>query len=686
MKYTIFFLIFHTTVFGISSIGTEAYSRDQKRVTIFKQVMEQNQPSLSFAEEEWPDEDYKSYILRCMKYQAELNENKKRHTVFKMFDTCELKKQFTGNLIYNDQTSWQDLNLFCGQADVTNYLASIIDRTRTSFGRALLYSMLVNPTDSIKELERRQGIIRHLLDNPVVLERLDTGLRNLQQSENIMLSFWCDDTIRQEVKKNCYLHWPIKGLNDFVNKSETNLAILNMISHVESMINFKDYIFGGLFVSTYYGLKLIDAQTNSTLEDLATGLQQDKGINGGSILSDIAPWVNWSTGKNIFGLLAGLHAAMNVKEWALWTRDQFVLDSLLHIKIMYAAQCLDGMRELERTVSLSSELKNGVFLSQSLNEFLDPCVKKAADVEQLLKVLAHRSFKDEPSFLMHKGRMLLAYKLMHENKGAFEDAFAAVGEIDAYVSLAKLYKEHEKTRVGYCFATFIESNKPVLAIKEFWNPFVDREMVIPNNVVLGEGDYNGNIIITGPNAGGKSTILKAVAIEVLMAQSFGIAPAREITLTPFSKITTYLNIRDDIGAGNSLFKAQVLRAQELLEYVKSLTKGKFCFVIIDEMFNGTSPKEAEAAAYSIAKNLGENPSAMCLIATHFPLLTHLEKDKGTFSNYSVRVEHLPDGTICYPFELKQGISHQHVALDMLKAEGFSGAILDDAHAIINKPQ
>ena len=105
------------------------------------------------------------------------------------------------------------------------------------------------------------------------------------------------------------------------------------------------------------------------------------------------------------------------------------------------------------------------------------------------------------------------------------------------------------------------------------------------------------------------------------------------------------------------------------------------FIAIDEMFNGTSTKEAKAAAFSVAKHLGSFSNCMSVIATHFPLLTTLENDTDSFTNYKVSVTKTENG-LNYPYKLSLGISDQHIALDILRQEGFSSSILVDAQKLL----
>ena len=145
-----------------------------------------------------------------------------------------------------------------------------------------------------------------------------------------------------------------------------------------------------------------------------------------------------------------------------------------------------------------------------------------------------------------------------------------------------------------------------------------------------------------------------------------------------------MNISDDTAGGNSLFKSEVLRAQELVNSVQNLSKDKFVFSVMDEMFSGTSPKEGEAASYAVAESLGKHTNLLLLLATHFPELKNLEMATGKFKNYQVRVVHHANGTFTYPFKLQEGAADQNVAIDILKQQGFSSSILDRAQEILAK--
>ena len=108
------------------------------------------------------------------------------------------------------------------------------------------------------------------------------------------------------------------------------------------------------------------------------------------------------------------------------------------------------------------------------------------------------------------------------------------------------------------------------------------------------------MVITGPNAGGKSTFIKSITINVLLSQTLGISAASNFKITPFSLINTYLNI-PDVKGKESLFEAEMHRARDHIKMLDKLDKHQFSFVIMDEIFSSTNPEEGISGGYVYAK-------------------------------------------------------------------------------------
>ena len=368
----------------------------------------------------------------------------------------------------------------------------------------------------------------------------------------------------------------------------------------------------------------------------------------------------------VLGILAGLQTYLtyNAIQDAMLKQD---IANYLQAKMIAVASYINAMKELYRIV------KNNAMLSalpgmEALAQLGDPNSSLSYDCRKLLGLLDYNTFNGEASVFSLTGRVLAAHRLMQKVKEELVPACAAAGRIDAYLSVAKLFQKFQNTPAKFCFVDFVEnSSKPMVQAVNFWNPFIDTHVVVTNNAELGINNPN-NIILTGPNTGGKSTVIKGLLINILLAQTLGIAPAEQLLLTPFANLNCYLNITDDLSAGTSLFKAEVLRAKALINAVRNLRPHEFSFTIIDEVFSGTSPLEGENAALMFAKELALLDKSLCVIATHFPRLTD-ELSEDYFKNYKVTVYKDANDNWVRPFTLEEGKSLLNIAMDLLREEG-----------------
>lgn len=180
------------------------------------------------------------------------------------------------------------------------------------------------------------------------------------------------------------------------------------------------------------------------------------------------------------------------------------------------------------------------------------------------------------------------------------------------------------------------------------------------------------MILTGPNAGGKSTLIKSVLISIVLSQTLTITNSVETTLTPFHFINSQINIPDCKGR-YSLFEGEMIRSKSNLDRIQG---SGFSFLAIDEIFSSTNPVEGIAGGFAIAKRLAENTNLLSIISTHHSYLTKLKSNTDKFQNYKMNVLMDDLGNITgYPYKLRRGVSNQFVALELLKQNGFDDQII-----------
>src|SRR5262249_2944427 len=150
------------------------------------------------------------------------------------------------------------------------------------------------------------------------------------------------------------------------------------------------------------------------------------------------------------------------------------------------------------------------------------------------------------------------------------------------------------------------------------NPIVNPETVVTNNLELGAVGKDRNMIVTGANTGGKSTLIKAIMINMLFAQTIGIVPSSTATITPCAFLVSSLNVVDNTADGDSLFKAEVNRAKLLIKVALQMKQeNKPCFMILDELFRGTRPEKADQLTHECGMKLVNCPTTSFILATHY---------------------------------------------------------------------
>jgi energy-coupling factor transporter ATP-binding protein EcfA2 len=191
-----------------------------------------------------------------------------------------------------------------------------------------------------------------------------------------------------------------------------------------------------------------------------------------------------------------------------------------------------------------------------------------------------------------------------------------------------------------------------------------------------------NCLLTGPNGSGKSTFLKSIMSAVIMAQTLGIVPASECKITPFTYLSTYLNIPDCQGK-ESLFQAEMRRCHTHLAKLKALEQaGKFSFNIMDEIFVSTNYKEGVSGAYAVIKALAKCSHSLNIITTHFDKLTTCELP--TFSYKQFTVELSDNDTLNRDYKLKPGVCTQHMAIQLLRLRGFDPELIENAKTMLTQ--
>ncbi len=575
-----------------------------------------------------------------------------------------------------NQQSRKELELLCGSHAPASNLVTILNQTSTAFGHVYFNFLISYPTANVKTLADRQAIIRKLLSDKALFNRFTSDLAAIKKCESALLSCLQEESVLEKQFLDMYYSVYKKPILKKLNALNSNVPLQEISVINRHVSNFMLPLTAPLIVTWFAHVGLsgtFSIQKALFLNNDVKPLQDACSLFVREVTHPSWRAVAWFTALEPLAIWLAHDGSKQYCDFLTFT----------HEKTNSIAAVIRAARHLALALDDAPELENLAHIKNATDIFKARTKSISADYQKLVRILSTSTFEGKVSLASRKGRVVAAFSLLRNIRAELAPLLLAIGELDAYVACAKLYKNHEGKSNQFTFAVYLNQNSPSIDAQDIWNPFVGAEKAVANSISLG-GTLPLNVIITGPNAGGKSTFLKGLTLDILLAQTIGIVPARTFAFTPFAKITTYMNISDDTAGGNSLFKSEVLRAQELMDTIEKLDTGCFAFSIMDEMFSGTSPKEGEAATYAVAEDLGNHTNSILLLATHFPKIKELETNDKNFKNYQVRVVYNEDGTFSYPYKLTEGAADQTVAIDILKDQGFKGSILDKANKILGK--
>jgi len=205
-----------------------------------------------------------------------------------------------------------------------------------------------------------------------------------------------------------------------------------------------------------------------------------------------------------------------------------------------------------------------------------------------------------------------------------------------------------------------------LKFKNIYNAYLLDKTPTKNNI-----SFDKNIIVTGPNASGKTTILKSILFNLIFSQSYGFGFYDSATIPLYNKIHCYLNIPDTSGR-DSLFQAEARRCKEIIDSFKNNEK-HFC--IFDELFSGTNPNEACSSSYGFIKYM-LNKKVDFILTTHLHELCLQLNDN--ILNLNMEVLEQDNFSFKYSYQIKNGISSIKGGIKVLKDLNYPNEIIQDS--------
>lgn len=537
---------------------------------------------------------------------------------------------FSSRSMILDSTTIQSLEIlknFSGQENAT--LLHILDYTQTPMGRRTLKNWLIHPLGDVKLIRERQDVIEFFLRETVYAE---------------------------DVKK---LLAPIRDLERLTTKTALGLAnprdLVGIREILKQLGPLGERLSCGKAALLKKTAKEIDP-LEGMLEKLESALEDEPpmAIREGEIFRE-------TYNKEIKKLRElsrngkGTIAALETRE-----KERTGIPSLKlkYSKVFgYTIEITKShLNKVPKDYIRKQTIANG---ERYITEELKNLEEKIQSADQKLRTL------EEGLFLELRAEVgALANKLLNNAR--------LIGRLDVLWSLSRAAKER-----GYHRPNFHDGWN--LRIEEGRHPVVESLLdvgkFIPNDVEFDE-DEARTWIITGPNMGGKSTIMRQVALICIMAQVGSFIPARGAELPILDSIFTRIGSSDDLARGRSTFMVEMTEVARILERASARS-----LILIDEIGRGTSTYDGLSLAWSLLEHIHDQIKAKTLFATHFHELTQLEKTSAGIRNANVLVERQQED-IVFLYRLAKGVCLQSYGVHVAKLAGLPSPVLQRAKAIL----
>lgn len=257
----------------------------------------------------------------------------------------------------------------------------------------------------------------------------------------------------------------------------------------------------------------------------------------------------------------------------------------------------------------------------------------------------------------------------------------AVAAIDVLVGLAEV-----AVYQGYCRPEIIEGRG--LEIEQGRHPVVEQSLAagffVPNSTYLGSLENNISnshpdlIILTGPNASGKSCYLRQVGLIQLMAQIGSFVPAKQVSLGICDRIFTRVGAVDDLATGQSTFMVEMNETANILNHATARS-----LVLLDEIGRGTATFDGLSIAWAVAEYLATQIQARTIFATHYHELNELASILSNVANFQVTVQEMPQ-EIIFLHQVRQGGADKSYGIEAGRLAGLPATVIQRAKQVMGQ--
>ncbi|HNS97064.1 MAG TPA: DNA mismatch repair protein MutS [Polyangiaceae bacterium] len=512
-------------------------------------------------------------------------------------------------------------------------LLSVVDETVTAPGARLLRKWILSPLLDMRALRRRQDAVEAFVQDPVARTELRTIFKNIGDIERLAVRA----TLREITPRD------LGVLRD-------SLIAVPQAFHIVSQMTdpsvHENLLKDGMDPTL---LELRDLLLSALVE------RPPPTVRDGDIFREGFDEELDETGKlqregadMIIALEADLRASTAIP--TLKVRYTRVFGWYIEVSKTHASKVPHGWRR-KQTVATGERYTN---------DALDDLADRLLHAEE-----------------RHSQRESLLFSELVQHIAERASALRAVGHQiatwDAFASFAEIAH-----RFDYCRPIVEESD--TIDIRDGRHPVVERLAAagrfVPNDVCL-QGDKQRLWLITGPNMAGKSTLMRQVALIVLLAQTGSFVPASQARIGMVDRILSRVGANDNVSRGESTFMVEMRETASILRQATCRS-----LVILDEIGRGTSTYDGLAIAWAVAEHLHDVIRCRAMFATHYHELTELAETSPHAVNVSVSARERGDD-VFFLYKLVPGAASRSYGIAVARLAGVGESVLARAKAILS---
>jgi len=550
------------------------------------------------------------------------------------------------SLRYGPRTP-QHLDVF-PNADGTPSLFGFLNRTRTAMGARQLKRWLSEPLIQVSEIEKRQAAIRTLGEHDSRLSRVGAALSGIYDLERLMGRI---EAHLANPRDTLAIGKSIDQLGPIL----TELATLAQAAALDRTSLLEEHRLE--LAQSAADLRTLSDRILTSQKEDAPLITRDGGIFNKGTHAELDRLLSLSEDGSRWLIELETRERESTGIPTLKVRYNKVFGYYIEVTQSHLARVPTHYQRKQTTVGAER------FFTEELKKFEDDFVHAAAKQKALEQVL----FEELLCAIQEQARRILTVA-------------RTLAQLDALTSLARVSQEP-----GWCFPQLDDSC--TLEIQAGRHPLVDQSLrgrFVPNDLQLSP-DSRLTLVITGPNMGGKSTVMRQTALIVILGQMGCAVPAASARWGVFSSIFTRIGAQDAISRGQSTFMVEMSELAQILHHADDRS-----LIVLDEIGRGTSTFDGISVAWATLEWLVSEIKARTLFATHYHELTTLTNTLPHAANAHMAVESSRAGAattrqhLRFLYLLKEGAASESFGVQVAALAGLPKAVIQRAWKVLEE--